>query len=220
MAVEITGLTDTLKLMRKFAPDVHKNMNAQIKGAMIPIRDKARAMVPSPQPTNLTSWNMNAKPGVISPRSSMFREISTKTTQRMFPLYNASEVERGIVYRQGASQANAKGFRALYYVANTTAAGQIYEIAGRRNPNGQPWNRKSGSHYYSHSNNPEAGAYFISHMGTPLYGKGRQRGRLLYKAWDQDHGKAYQSVLDAINAACLTFNQGDYMNQSSYTLAT
>jgi len=210
MPVEITGLADTLKLMNKFAPDLSKQMNADVKGAMLPIRDQARAMVPTPQPTNLTSWNMNAKQGVLSARSSMFRETTTKTAQRMFPLYDASEVRRGLVYRQGANKANRAGFKALYFIANTSAAGAIYETAGRKNPGGSS---------KSKSRNPNAGAYFVSHMGTPLYGQGMQRGRLLYKAWDQDHGKAYQRVLNAINGACLAFNQGDYLNQSTYTLA-
>ena len=210
MPVEITGLADTLKLMNKFAPDLYKQMNADVKGAMLPIRDSARAMVPTPQPTNLTSWNMNAKQGVISARSSMFRETTTKTAQRMFPLYDATEVRRGLVYRQGASKANKSGFRSVFYLANTSAAGAIYETSGRKNPGGSP---------RSKSRNPNAGAYFISHMGTPLYGSGMQRGRLLYKAWDQDHGKAYQKVLNTINGACVAFNEGDYLKASSYMLA-
>ena len=46
MPVNVTGVQETLKAMRKFDPDLAKQMNANIKRAMMPIRDKAKAYAP------------------------------------------------------------------------------------------------------------------------------------------------------------------------------
>jgi hypothetical protein len=89
----------------------------------------------------------------------------------------------------------------LYYVANKSAAGAIYETAGRANPGGSS---------ASKSNNPGAGAHFISRMG-PLYGDQRQqRGRMIFRAWAEDQGKAQAAVIRAIENTVAAFNQGRY----------
>jgi hypothetical protein len=107
----------------------------------------------------------------------------------------------GIYYSQAPSKRNRNGWQALYYVANKSAAGSIYETAGRKNPGGDPNSR---------SNNPGAGAHFISRMG-PLYGdKQAERGRMIFRAWKEDRGKAQDAVVMAIMKTIENFNQGRF----------
>ena len=213
MPVNLSGVEPTLKAMRKFDGVLYKEMNKEIKAAMITIRDKARSDVPIPYPSYLYGWEKGNKPSAAP-------VFNTGKRVRAFPLYDSSEVKRGIVYRQGKSPVNRAGFSARYYVSNNSAAGAIYETAGRKSgADGQQWVGPKGSgRDVSRSSNPNAGKIFIGSMG-PLYGKGKDRGRLIFKAWEQDQGKAYLSVVKAIDKATTTFNTvGGAGTQSGYAL--
>ena len=61
MPLNITGVEPTLKAMRKFDKDLTKQMNIEIKAAMITIRDKARGDVPQGFPTYLSGWEKRGK---------------------------------------------------------------------------------------------------------------------------------------------------------------
>jgi len=200
--------------MRKFDKDLTKQMNIEIKAAMITIRDKARNDVPMGFPTYLSGWE---KRGKVQTQAV----FNTSGRVRKFPLFDTREVVDGIVYRQGKSIQNRQGYRAQYYVRNNSAAGAIYETAGRKNPSGQPWvGPKGGGDNVSRSNNPDAGKLFIGAMGS-LYGKGFDRGRLIFKAWEQDQGKATLAVTTAIDKAVKIFNtSGGAGTQSGYKLAS
>ena len=188
--------------MRKFDKDLTKQMNIEIKAAMITIRDKARGDVPQGFPTYLDGWE---KRGKVQSQAV----FNTSGRVRKFPLFDTAEVKAGIVYRQGKSIQNRQGYRAQYYVRNNSAAGAIYETAGRVQPGQQ-----------GKSNNPQAGQLFIGAMGS-LYGKNEQRGRLIFKAWEQDQGKATLAVATAIDKAVKIFNaSGGAGTQSGYKLAS
>ena len=202
MPLNITGVEPTLKAMRKFDRDLTKQMNIEIKAAMITIRDKARGDVPQGFPTYLSGWE---KRGKIQSQAV----FNTSGRVRKFPLFDTAEVKAGIVYRQGKSIQNRQGYRAQYYVRNNSAAGAIYETAGRV---------QSGQQ--GRSNNPNAGQLFIGAMGG-LYGKDKERGRLIFKAWEQDQGKATLAVTTAIDKAIKVFNAtGGAGTQSGYKLAS
>lgn len=188
--------------MRKFDKDLTKQMNIEIKAAMITIRDKARGDVPQGFPTYLSGWE---KRGKVQSQAV----FNTSGRVRKFPLFDTAEVKAGIVYRQGKSIQNRQGYRAQYYVRNNSAAGAIYETAGRVQPGQQ-----------GRSNNPQAGKLFIGAMGS-LYGKNKERGRLIFKAWEQDQGKATLAVTTAIDKAVKIFNaSGGAGTQSGYKLAS
>jgi hypothetical protein len=202
MPVNLEGVKGTISAMRKIDPELLKEMNAEIKAVMIPIRNKARGYAPSPQPDNLYGWSDMAQGNKITAKTSAFRESTLDgQVKRLFPLYNADVVRKGIYYAQAPSSRNRNGWRALYYVANRSAAGAIYETAGRVNPGGSSKSR---------STNPGAGAHFVSRMG-PLYGSDRaERGRMIFRAWDEDQGKAQNAVIRAITNTVNAFNQGRY----------
>jgi hypothetical protein len=197
MPVELKGVLATVKAMRKFEPELLKEMNKDIKNVMIPLRNKARGYAPSPQPDNLYGWAEGSVGKKITSRNSSFRAAMEPGQKRLFPLYDHSTVTKGIIYSQPASKRNPRGFRALFFIANLSAAGSIYETAGRKNPGGDP---------ASESNNPNAGNHFINRMG-PLYGnQQKERGRLIFRAAYEDRGKAQDAVIFAISTAIAKFN--------------
>ena len=189
MPVELKGLANTQKAMRKFTPGLYQRMNANISAVMLPVRNEARDYVPFKV---LSKWQNQT--GVWA------------DTDRAF---NAITVKKGIVYRRGRTKANDKGFRSSYRIVNTTAAGAIYETAGRKNPAGQPWvgAKGKGGKGYSHSDNPQAGLRFINSMGGQLVGGGKFKGRLIYRAWAKQNGKVIPAVINSINSAIMEFNR-------------
>jgi hypothetical protein len=220
--VNITGVQGTLKAMRKFDPDLAKQMNTQIRGAMMPIRDKARAFAPN---------NSEMLSGWVTPGSS-----DATIKYRAFPKYDQSETQKGIVYRQGANNkgeiAGAKFTRrwqVAYFVANNSPGGAIFETSGRVHPNGRSqshivasrhkvnkrYKEVSGTRRDMNSLNPNAGRQFLAPLGQlygsrgtidPRFGNTDQRGRLIYRAWAEDQGRAAHAVNLAINIAVAQFN--------------
>jgi hypothetical protein len=201
MSVKLDGYKETLRAIRKIDPELLKEMNKEIKGIMIPIRDKARGYAPSSAPGGLYNWDEGTSGKKITARNSAFRTFNESGSLRRFPFYDAEAARKGIYYSATPSERNKNGFRAMYYIANKSASGAIYETAGRTNPGGSP---------KSKSNNPNAGANFVSRMG-PLYGDGREnRGRMIFRAWAEDQGKVQGSVIKAIENTVNSFNQGRY----------
>jgi len=197
MPVNVTGVKELQKAMKNIDPEMNKSMRASIKAAMIPIRDNARGFAPS-NGAMLSGWT--------KPLSSF------ALNYRPFPKYDQNVVKSGIVYREGSNKKNQSGFKAIFYIANISAAGAIYETAGRVNPNGQLWRGRKASdsnHDISHSNNPRAGSQFIQSMGgqSTMKGSLKQRGRLIYKAWAEDQGRVYPKVINAIDQVAKRFNR-------------
>jgi hypothetical protein len=199
MPVEAKGVIELRKALNKFAPDLAQELTKEITASLKVIQKSARGFVPSTAPGNLYNWNENASGRKITAKTSMFRTFNTEGRLRMFPLYDAASIKKGIVYRTGYGKPNSRGFRSLFRIKNMSAAGAIYETAGRLN-----------DHSRSKSNNPNAGEFFNSRMGT-LYGRKRDgqdmRGRVLYRAWEEDEGKQTAAIFKAIDAAAEKLNK-------------
>ena len=200
MSVKLDGVKETLRALRKIDPELLKEMHKEITGVMIPIRDKARDYAPSPVPGNLYDWNEGTKGKKITARNSAFRTLNTEGRTRLFPLYDAALASKGVYYSAAPSKRNKNGWSSQYIIANASASGSIYETAGRKNPGGDSQSR---------SNNPDAGANFINRMG-PLYGSGNSRGRMIFRAWAEDQGKAQAAIVRAIENTIAAFNKGRY----------
>lgn len=182
MQIELRGNADLRKALRRFAPDLEKSLKVELKRGLAPVAKAARGFVPSDSP--LSGWS-----------GSSFSEGT-------FPIFNASTIKAKIGYTTAVSKPNSKGFSSMARVFNDSRAGAIYESAGRTNPQGQPWVGPKGpaGKRYSHSNNPKAGEQFINAM-PPLTGSLKGRGRLIFKAWAQDKGRAEGIVNKAITTA-------------------
>lgn len=164
MPTEVKGGIALRKALRKFTPDLAKETQKEMAMLLKPITAKARGFIPFTAP--LSGW---AKPA---------------TTGR-FPRYSASEAKRGIGYKTTPSKPNRKGFRSLAQINNKSAAGAIYETAGRVHPMGRSQaktrevvipssNPDIGEHRYTtstgkgygRSNNPNAGQQFVNAINS------------------------------------------------------
>ena len=182
MQIELRGNADFRKALRKFAPDLEKSLRMEMKRGLAPVAKAAKGFVPSTSP--LSGW--------------AGRSFSEGT----FPIYNSKTIKAKIGYTTSVSKPNAKGFSSMARVFNDSRAGAIYESAGRNGAQGQPWVGPAGpaGKKYSHSRNPRAGEQFIAAL-PPLSGSLKGRGRLIFKAWAMDKGRAEGIVNKAITTA-------------------
>ena len=200
LPVEIKGLAETLAAMRQFEPDLAKNLNKEVRAALTPIQKKAQGYIPATLP-GLSNWLLKTKGRKINAQTSAFAAVGH------FPKFNSGIAKRGIKVHIGRTTPNRNGFVTFYQLQNNSAAGAIMETSGRRHPAGQPWDPKNKSHDYSHSRNPGAGLHFNNSMGGRMVGTGKLRGRVLYRAWNEDQGKALNHVYKAVNATIVQFGK-------------
>lgn len=194
MPVEVKGLRETRRALAKFAPDLKKEIDRDARDRLKFMVRVARGFAPSNLPENLHGWAVATKGRKITAQTSAF---STRT----FPLYQAGEVKSGISYDTGFSKTNSRGFRTLYELRNKSAAGAIYETAGRINPTGLPWEgpkASPGNRKVSHSRNPNAGKWFIDEIDkqdNQRQIKGKKEGRLIFRAVEDDNGRFIKSII-------------------------
>lgn len=213
MPTEVKGAIALRKALRNFAPDLAKETQKEMASLLKPITSKARGFIPVTAP--ISGW---AKPA---------------TTGR-FPRYSASEAKRGIGYKTTPSKPNRKGFRSLAQINNKSAAGAIYETAGRVNPNGRvqakmrevsipghPTYTTSTGKNFGKSNNPEAGSLFIQALnatgeiknaysrqaGAAGRASRKMKGRAIYRAWAEDQGRTNAAIIKAIEISRDKFNK-------------
>jgi hypothetical protein len=184
MRIEVEGVKQTRKAIRQFAPELNKELNAELKAALAPIAKKAKGFVPSDSP--MSGW------------------AGRSFSEGKFPIYNARTIRSGIGFTTKAGKTTRSGFTSNAKIYNKSVAGAIYETAGRaNNGQGQPWvGPKAGgtSKKVSRSINPNAGEKFIENL-PPLTKSIKGQGRLILKAWAQDQGKAYGAAIKAIDKA-------------------
>jgi len=72
----------------------------------------------------------------------------------------------------------------LVSIWNKSAAGAIYETAGRKNPGGN----------------------FSPRLGGDVKGRNKLQGRAIFRAWEEDQGKTQGAVIKAIEASAVKFN--------------
>ena len=165
MPATVKGGVELRKALRNYAPSLGKETQKEIANALKPVVKEAKGFVTQ------------------SPLSNWAREGGK------FPIFIASIVKRGIGYKTTPSKPNRRGFTSLAQIRNMSAAGAIYETAGRRAPGTKPSSRPN----------------FSEAMG-PLYGSGKDHGRLIFRAFENDYGNATKAVLKAIDNAGKTFN--------------
>lgn len=186
-AVKLSGTKYVLSQLRKVQPEVAKALNKNVKSAARPLVNKARGFVPSTSP--LSGWENQT--GIWGENKRGF---------------NASLMKKGIGFSTAATKPNRSGFSYVAYFYNKSAAGAIYETAGRKNPQGQQWQKNGKSKDYSHSANPNAGKQFISSMGS--VGTGKKSGRALFKAWNADQGRVKDAIVKSYAEMISKFNKG------------
>ena len=169
MPASVKGGVELRKALRKFSPDLAKELPKEIGAALKPITKTAKGYLPD-NGSVLSGW------------------LPRENSQGTFPTYNASVVKRGIGYKTSPSKPNRKGFRSLARVFNKTAAGAIYETMGRKTPS---------SRFVQNQN---------SKYGQAMKGNGKMEGRALYRAYEENQGKAQAAVLAAIKTSADKLN--------------
>jgi hypothetical protein len=192
MPVVVEGVPELKKALKKFAPDLRKQMDDEIRVALKEVTTAAKAKVPSQSPGGLYNWQDDGS-------------VSKSRTGRAtaFPKFNANVIRRGLTYSLGRSKANRSGFSSLYSLLNKSASGAIAETAGRANPGGSS---------RSQSNNPDAGRRFIGGMNgigamKSLDRRQASTGRILFAAYAENNGKALDATFKAIDKASRLFKQ-------------
>lgn len=186
MPVNVTGVKELIKAMDAVDSNLNKEMQAEIKAAMIPVRDKAKGYLPSNSQV-LSGW---AK-----------INVTAEQKYRAFPFYDENVAKNGVYYSKGSTRRNQAGFSLNNFVANKSASGAIFETAGRKNPRGSS---------NSKSLNPNAGINFIESAQniSQLKGEGNQRGRAIYRAWYEESNNIMPAVIKAIDKVAIKFNNG------------
>ena len=205
MPVELQGAVALRKALRQYAPDLAKETQKEIAGHLRKVVNQARGFVPAQSP--LSGWGNQT--GIWEYRA-----------------FNAGIMKRGIGYSTTPTKPNKRGFRSLATIFNKSAAGAIYETAGRKNPQGMPPAQRVKKYRngqfiqewqldktVNKSANPNAGRQFINSL-PPLVDSqqsnsaGRRtrktKGRLMFRAWAQDQGRTTAAVVKAIQNANMT----------------
>ena len=226
MPAEVVGVEDVLKGLSFFDDDMYNRIKTVLGPLMRDVESAAKSDVPS-NGEMLSGWS---KP-ISSP----------DINYRPFPKYEAAMVKGGIGYKEGQNRKFKNGFQVENYVYNISAAGRIYETAGRKNPQGQPSVERKGLVYrtgsngpgdfqinyylppaakgkgYNNSANPKAGKQFIDNLNStgqlvnarPKGMVGRpttkETGRLIYRAWAEDNGRANAAVIKALETSAANF---------------
>lgn len=202
MPAELANALKLRKVLKEYTPNFAKDIQKEISGALRALTNKARGYVPSESP--LSGWG---------------KEVG----QWEYRAFNSAEVRKGIMFSASPSAPNKRGFRTLAAVYNKSAAGAIYETAGRKNPQGQPAAKRTTAYRNGQfvpawesgkdintSANPYAGKQFIDAL-PPLFDSqvkgaaGRRtrktKGRLIFRAWAEDQGRTTGAVMRAFNKA-------------------
>jgi hypothetical protein len=196
MPVKLQGAVELRKALKKFEPVLAKETQKEMAGLLRVITSRAKGYVPAEAP--LSGWSHPV--GIWGTRA-----------------YDSGEIKRGLTYSTTPSKPNKRGFRSLATIFNKSAAGAIYETAGRKSPNGQPPQASTKGKYSSYkdtsnkvnkSANPHAGQQFIDSMGEiykaqRVQGQGgrvsrKMNGRLIFRAWGEDQGKTNAAIVKAI----------------------
>jgi hypothetical protein len=216
MPTTLKGGVELRRALKQFAPDLAKETQKEIAGVLKPITAKARGFIPVTAP--ISGWS----------------KLSKGSWERL--VWSSAEAKRGIGYKTTPSRPNRSGFRSLARIVNASAAGALYETAGRKNPQGRPQaptykvllpghenfgkNIRSGSKDQSKSNNPNAGKQFIDALnstgtvvdaykreqGTAGRASRKMRGRAIFRAWAEDGGKTNAAVIKAIETSATKLN--------------
>jgi hypothetical protein len=114
--------------------------------------------------------------------------LAREGSQARFPSYNARIVKGGIGYKTTPSKPNRRGFRSLARVFNKSAAGAIYETMGRKTPQSRFVQNQQGKY------------------SSQMKGDQKMEGRALFRAYEENNGKAREAVLAAIKNAADKLN--------------
>lgn len=114
--------------------------------------------------------------------------LARENSQARFPSYTARIAKAGVGYKSTPSKPNNRGFRSLARIFNKSAAGAIYETMGRKTPQ---------SRFVQNQ---------MAKSGGQMKGRDKEQGRAIFRAYEENNGKAREAVLKAIQKAADNLN--------------
>ena len=201
MPVVVNGVREFLKAIDQLDDDMFKNVKASLKTPMIKVASRSKAELPSNQNV-LSGWLKQAEP--------------REGQRRPFPAYDQATARQGIKYKLGPNKKNRSGYSVYNYVSNESAAGALYETAGRKTTGAQ-----------GASLNPDAGVQFIqalpnvvdATMAGSVGRRGRKnKGRVIYKVWKEEQGEVYANLKKALDDAIFSYYKKMPLEQKSQVL--
>ena len=168
MPTSVKGASNLRKALKQFTPDLAKETTKEIGSFLKPVVKKARGFIPANDEVP-SGW-------LVGNQKGKWERVA----------FDSAVAKRGIGYKTTPSKPNRSGFRALVSILNNSAAGAIYETAGR----------KSGVD----------GRFSPRLQGSIVGPSQKMQGRAMFKAYAQDQGKAKGAVLQAIFNSAAKFN--------------
>ena len=160
MPVKLQGAVALRKALAIVEPTLAKETSKEIASFLKPVVKEARGYMPNNDQI-ISGWLVGNQRG---------------TWERA--AYDSGIARKGITYKSTPSRVNRQGFSALASIFNKSAAGAIYETAGR----------KSG-----------ISGQFTPRLGGEIKGyKQKMQGRAIFRAFEEDRGKAQDGVVKAI----------------------
>ena len=161
LKVTFYGYDKFKKLLKEADPELRKQMDQEIKSFLTPVSSLAKSKVPGHV---LSGW----EPDV---------EVGGKWAAKA---WDKNKVEKGITVRQGGTRRRGSATRSAWRIANLSAAGSIYELAGRKSDGKTP-----------------AGKTFVEMLKQ----RGGEPSRLIWRAWDEKGGEKAitRGVVEIVN---------------------
>lgn len=191
--LSIQGLSNSISALERFAPDLKRALDKEVKGVLSKVVEEARGHIPFDiHPSGWARENKNAN--IIGP-------LEQGQTRGMFKRFDAAKAKAGIKSTTPTSKSSASGFRNSYGVIQRDAAGAIFETAGRGSRASRARTRAS------QSTNPTASQDFIQtiekYYGVlpTAKGLGQDKGRALIRAVDNNKKSAQRAIFEAIKNA-------------------
>ena len=193
--IEMQGLTENIIALERFAPDLKRQLNKEIRGILAPIVLEAKSYLPSNSEIHPSGWQKGG-----FKRFNGIGPLSQEQT-RGFIAYDAERAKSGIKQTAATTKKDGTGFRNTYGVIQRDPGGAIFETAGR----GSSASRSRSK--TSRSRNPQASQHFIGviqreHGVLPTArGEGKDKGRALIRAVDRNRFKALNAIREAVDKA-------------------
>ena len=186
-------MSSTISALERFAPDLKKALDKDIKVVLSKIVVEARSNIADPiHPSGWARENKNS--GLIGP-------LQAGQGRGSFVPYDAAKARAGIKTVSADTKSSARGFRNSYGVIQRDKAGAIFETAGRGSKASRSRTRAS------RSTNPTASQDFIQAVEKyngvlpTARGLGQDKGRALIKAVDENKKNAQRAIFAAIKEA-------------------
>ncbi len=169
-------------------------MPASVKGA-IELRKALRKFTPDLSKKMSAEIGAALKPITKSARGYLPDQgevlsgwLPRQMSEGTFPTYNARVVKAGVGYKSSPSKPNRQGFRSLARVFNKSAAGAIYETMGRKTPSSRFVQNQRDKY------------------SSQMKGNDKMQGRALFRAYEENNGKATAAVIKAIESTAAKLN--------------